>query len=89
VEYDETWLNKWLDGEVKAALAMEVVKREDLIWSTNPFNRCRATLEEKQGHSGYFGRCELKRKHPGYHALERGFDIVLFSTEIVSAYVDY
>jgi hypothetical protein len=47
-----------------------------------PWNRCRYRLT-RLGATGelrpYWGRCDLKRDHPGDHALERGFDIVWFS----------
>lgn len=42
------------------------------------FERCPARLEPNV--SGYWGRCERKRMHQDDHALERGFEIVYWST---------
>ena len=63
-------------------------REPELAWSMNPFTRCRAVLEPKEGHV-YFGRCELKRRHRSSHALERGFDTVFFLTKVISRYPNY
>jgi hypothetical protein len=52
-----------------------------MIWSVLPWRRCKASLEPN--HTPYWGRCERLKKHEGYHALERGFDVVWFVTQIV------
>jgi hypothetical protein len=54
------------------------------LWKAQllPWNRCRAALEKK-GDSAYYGQCDRPRNHPGWHALERGFDIVWFSTRLI------
>jgi hypothetical protein len=51
-------------------------------WSIWPWNRCAAVLEKK-GDSPYYGRCDRPRKHQGWHALERGFDVVWFETKVI------
>ena len=51
-------------------------------WNSLPWRRCRAVLEKK-GDSAHFGRCDRNRKHEGWHALERGFDVVWFETRVI------
>lgn len=45
------------------------------------FNRCRASLEPKDGWS-YWGRCELVKDHICDHAIERGFSIPQWQTKV-------
>jgi hypothetical protein len=50
-------------------------------WNIWWWKRCRAALEKKDD-SPYFGRCELNRKHKGWHAIERGYDTIEFATTL-------
>lgn len=43
---------------------------EEKAWAT-PFRRCMARKYRATGDI-YWGRCELRRDHPGDHELERG-----------------
>lgn len=52
---------------------------ENLPWAAWVFTQCRARKERNP--SGFWGRCELKYKHKGDHALERGNYILRWSTE--------
>jgi hypothetical protein len=51
-----------------------------LPWAKWPWQRCFAYREPRDG-SHYHGRCELRRGHPGDHALERGFDTPRWSSD--------
>lgn len=51
-----------------------------LDWYRWPWQRCRAVAEPND--SGYFGRCELKKRHVGDHALERGMDLPRWSIPV-------
>lgn len=53
------------------------------IWAFWPWTRCPAKLERK-GNSAHWGQCDRKRKHEGLHALERGFDVVWFTTMVIN-----
>lgn len=50
-----------------------------LPWATWPWRRCRAVREPGQP-DGWHGRCELRRSHDGLHALDRGMELVRWST---------
>jgi hypothetical protein len=41
--------------------------------------RCRA-VRERRSDGPYHGRCDLKAKHEGPHVLERGLEVVVWST---------
>lgn len=46
-----------------------------------PWQRtCTAVREQRDG-AIYWGRCELVRNHRGDHALDRGVDVVRWSTD--------
>lgn len=51
-------------------------------FSSWPWNHCRCRLT-RRAITGelrpHWGRCDLRRNHPGDHALERGFDVVWFT----------
>lgn len=54
---------------------------EDLPWAGSIFTQCTARMEK--GHpSGYWGRCELKKKHECDHALDRGMVSIRWSTNL-------
>jgi hypothetical protein len=44
-----------------------------------PWKRCRAYKEPNK--TGYWGRCDLEREHEGDHLLERGMDMLTWSTK--------
>jgi hypothetical protein len=52
-----------------------------LEWASWPTPRCKAVRERRGGRPDYFGRCNLTRYHTGDHALERGMEIVRWSTD--------
>jgi hypothetical protein len=52
---------------------------DGLPWSVWIWDRCRAVKEPNE--EGYWGRCELKKRHQDDHALERGFNIIRWSTK--------
>lgn len=54
----------------------------NIQWSVLPWSRCKAYLERKDNNP-HWGRCERVKKHDGWHALERGFDIVWFETRVI------
>ncbi len=53
-----------------------------LPWQNLWQRRCRAFRERRPGEP-YWGRCELRRRHEGDHALERGFDTPRWSSDWV------
>lgn len=59
----------------------EQTERWPLEWALWPWQRCRAVKEPGFTKYSYFGRCDLKKGHKGYHALERGMDTPMWSTE--------
>jgi hypothetical protein len=82
---------KWADGVLDDWSRFDVRDpdvRAGLDYSTFPWNRCKAVLEPKEGHS-YYGRCDLKKGHRSLHVLERGFNIVWFSTKVVDSVTQY
>lgn len=49
------------------------------VWTwSGLFGRCKAVKEPNA--SGYWGRCELRKEHPGDHLLERGMEFLSWST---------
>lgn len=55
---------------------------EDIPWAQWFWQKCRAVKEPNP--SGYWGRCELVKDHVGDHALERGMEILRWSTHWTS-----
>lgn len=68
-------------GVVVLALAgvMLVVAAREVLGIRLWRRRCAAVLEPGKA-GAYFGRCELRAGHRGNHHLERGMDVVEFTT---------
>jgi hypothetical protein len=55
----------------------------ELPWQEYPWQRrCKAVKEP--GEFFYWGRCELRRGHLGDHALERGMEVLRWSTRFTA-----
>ncbi len=52
----------------------------DLPWAKWWQRHCAAVREQREG-AVYWGQCELVRGHGGDHALDRGYDVVRWSTD--------
>lgn len=79
---DEHYKNRIRASERKKKREMDKMNR-NLPWAAYPWDRCKAVKEPNS--SGHWGRCDLKR-HPDEldHALERGMDILRWSTNWTS-----
>jgi hypothetical protein len=68
----------WRDKRVIKAFWQEL-NNPELPWQEYPWQRrCKAVKEPNW--SSYWGRCELRRGHWGDHALERGMEVLRWST---------
>lgn len=90
IDYDDTCIGKTVvrvdllmllcDGHYESRIASRLRKEErELPWAKHNWNRCKAVKEPNP--SGHWGRCELTKQHLTDHALERGFDILRWSTK--------
>lgn len=56
------------------------VEEHDLPWVGLWQRRCAAVREQRPG-ALYWGQCEFRRNHGGDHALDRGVDVVRWSSD--------
>lgn len=76
------WIDRVTSQPIPDPDLLKLPKRPELlVWAKWPWQRCKAVKEPSDSH---YGRCELKKKHAGDHALERGMDIPRWSTKWTS-----
>jgi hypothetical protein len=76
----KTWF-PWepIESEDYESVIHKTIPDYDLPWSSWPWNRCKA-YRERRWYFAYYGRCDLIRYHDCDHALDRGMEILRWST---------